>query len=249
MVVPCFNEARRLNEAEFLDLASSGEVRLLFVNDGSTDGTSAILERLSKESPAISVLDLARNRGKGEAVRQGLLQAVAMGAPLVGYFDADLATPGSELLRMIRLLRADPGLAAIFGSRIAKLGSHIERSPVRHYTGRVFATMASIALALPVYDTQCGAKVFRVNENLAAALNTPFRSAWSFDVVLCQRLLDGAPERPGLPVDSFLEMPLERWVDRSGSKVGMLGSLAALLDVTRLGIARRWRRGSDMRRG
>lgn len=241
VVVPCFNEAGRLDESQFLDLVNSHQLRLLFVNDGSRDGTAATLEHLCRKSDAISVLELPQNRGKGEAVRQGLLRAVRMHAPIVGYFDADLATPGSELLRMLMLLQSDPGLTAIFGSRIARLGSHIERSPVRHYTGRVFATVASIALDVPVYDTQCGAKLFRATDTLVAAISAPFRSPWSFDVVLCQRLLDGTGGLPGLPVSSFLEMPLERWVDRPGSKVHLLGSLAALGDVARLGVSRRWR--------
>ena len=132
---------------------------------------------------------------------------------------------------------------AVFGSRVARLGSHIGRSAFRHYTGRVFATSASWALAVAVYDTQCGAKVFRVNENLVAAIETPFRSSWSFDVRLCQRLFDGTSELPGLPVSSFLEMPLEEWNDVAGSKVGVLGSAAALYDVLAIGVARRWASG------
>jgi hypothetical protein len=242
VVVPCFNEEQRLDEYGFLHLVESSSVQLLFVNDGSNDGTGTILERLRRKSDAIDVLDLPRNSGKAEAVRQGLLRAVAMNASIVGYFDADLATPGSELIRMIGLLEAEPGLAAVFGSRVSRLGSHIERSAVRHYTGRVFATAASVALGVAVYDTQCGAKVFRVNDNLKAAIQTPFRSTWAFDVVLCQRLFDGVGGLPGLSVTSFLEMPLERWTDVGGSKMDLRGSLAAVADVVILGVARR-RRG------
>jgi len=243
VVVPCFNEENRLDEQAFLELVEPGDIRLLFVNDGSTDHTGTLLEKMGQRDGAIVVLDLPHNRGKAEAVRLGLLQAVASGASITGYFDADLATPCSELLRMIRTLEARPDLMAVFGSRVARLGSHIGRSAFRHYTGRVFATSASWALAVAVYDTQCGAKVFRVNENLVAAIETPFRSSWSFDVRLCQRLFDGTSELPGLPVSSFLEMPLEEWNDVAGSKVGVLGSAAALYDVLAIGVARRWASG------
>lgn len=241
IVVPCFNEERRLDEGAFIDLVATGILRLLFVNDGSDDGTDVILERLIQKSDAITMLELPRNCGKGEAVRRGLQMAVQSGTPIVGYFDADLATPGSELLRMLSILDENPDLAAVFGSRIARLGSHIERSAFRHYTGRIFATAASLALGVAVYDTQCGAKVLRVNENLRAAIQAPFRSAWSFDVLLCQRLLDGTEHLPGLPAESLLEMPLERWSDRSGSKVDLLGSFRALHDVITVGAARRLR--------
>jgi dolichyl-phosphate beta-glucosyltransferase len=243
VVVPCFNEEQRIDEREFVDLVESGEVRLLFVNDGSTDGTQSVLERLDRESDGISVLELPRNVGKAEAVRRGLQRAIDSGAEIVGYFDADLSTPGSELIRMVCLLNQRKDLVAVFGSRVARLGSRIRRSPLRHYSGRVFATFASLALGVPIYDTQCGAKVFRVNENLVAAIQTPFRSAWSFDVLLCQRLFDGTREIPAMPTSAFLEMPLEEWTDISGSKVNLRGSALALWDVLVMGVARK--RGTE----
>jgi glycosyltransferase involved in cell wall biosynthesis len=247
VVVPCFNEERRLDGPAFLDLAGPDRVRLLFVNDGSTDGTGALLDRLRKENASIEVLELPRNLGKAEAVRRGLRHAVAAGAIIVGYLDADLATPGAELLRMVRILESRSELMAVFGSRVARLGSRIERSPVRHYAGRVFATVASLALGVAVYDTQCGAKVFRVNATFTAAIESPFRSAWSFDVLLCQRMLDGTAEVPGLPIASFLEVPLDAWSDVGGSKVRLRGSLAALWDVVVMGVGRRARRRRNSR--
>ncbi|MDQ1419024.1 MAG: hypothetical protein QOJ52_986, partial [Acidimicrobiaceae bacterium] len=84
----------------------------------------------------------------------------------------------------------------MLGSRIARLGSTIERTARRHLLGRVFATAASVALGCQVYDTQCGAKVFRVTPALTVALQRPFRSAWAFDVELQSRLLTGGPSVP-----------------------------------------------------
>ena len=241
IIVPCYNEEHRLDRQAFAALADSGLVRLLFVDDGSTDGTSRVLGDLGRASAAVEVVELPRNVGKAEAVRQGFRWAIDAGAPMVGYFDADLATPGPELLRMVRTLEGRDDLAAVFGSRVARLGSHIERSPFRHYTGRIFATFASWALNVAVYDTQCGAKVFRVNPNLVAAFDVPFRSSWSFDVQLCRRLFDGTPDLPGLPVEAFLELPLDTWQDVAGSKVDVVGSVSALWDVIVMGIERRWR--------
>ncbi len=241
IIVPCYNEEHRLDRQAFVALADSGLVRLLFVDDGSTDGTSRVLGHLARASAAVEVVELPRNVGKAEAVRQGFRWAIDAGAPIVGYFDADLATPGPELLRMVRTLEGRDDLAAVFGSRVARLGSHIERSPFRHYTGRIFATFASWALNVAVYDTQCGAKVFRVNPNLVAAFDVPFRSSWSFDVQLCRRLFDGTSDLPGLPIAAFLELPLDTWQDVAGSKVDVVGSVSALWDVIVMGIERRWR--------
>jgi dolichyl-phosphate beta-glucosyltransferase len=238
IVVPCYNEALRIDVSAFVDLAESGSLRLLFVDDGSTDGTETVLDRLRRESEAISVLGLPLNRGKAEAVRQGLLHAVGAGAAITGYLDADLSTPGNEMIRLVRTLEARNELTAVFGSRISRLGSQIRRSPVRHYTGRMFATFASLALGIAVYDTQCGAKVFRVNDTFVSAISTPFRSSWSFDVILCQRLMDGTSTVPGLPATSLLEVPLDRWSDVGGSKLNLTGSLSAFLDVVVVGVHR-----------
>ena len=121
------------------------------------------------------------------------------------------------------------------GSRVRLLGRTIARSPVRHYLGRVFATFASLALDLPVYDTQCGAKVIRVTPGLLAALARPFRSAWVLDVELIGRLLQGSATAEPVPASAFEEVPLLEYRDAPGSKVGLRGKLRALADVIVIG--------------
>ena len=86
---------------------------------------------------------------------------------IVGYFDADLATPVAELERLLAVIGKDPQLEAVLASRVALLGHSIQRKPTRHYLGRLYATAASLALGVAVYDTQCGAKLFRVNDDAA----------------------------------------------------------------------------------
>jgi glycosyltransferase involved in cell wall biosynthesis len=238
IVVPCYNEAERLDEEAFLKLAHAERVELLFVDDGSTDRTPQVLERLAEQADSVRVVGLKANVGKGEAVRLGLRDAIADGASVVGYYDADLATPPDDLLRMLDRLDSDDHLMAVFGSRVARLGSHIERGALRHYTGRVYATMASAALGMTVYDTQCGAKVFRVSEELRGALDKPFLSAWAFDVVLCHRLRSGTDGSVGLPDEAFLEEPLLAWRDVPGSSLALGGTVRAVLDLARIGLGR-----------
>jgi glycosyltransferase involved in cell wall biosynthesis len=238
IVVPCYNEAMRLEEASFLELARSGRVKLLFVDDGSTDETSEVLRRLTKETDAVDVLSLPMNVGKAEAVRAGLRCAMEGGASVVGYCDADLSTPPRELLRLLDRLESDRRLIGVFGSRVARLGSRIERTAFRHYAGRLYATLASAALGMTIYDSQCGAKVFRVTPELVAALDAPFPSRWVFDVVLCHRLRSGTETCAGLSDEVFLEEPLEVWRDVRGSKLNLAGTLRAVADVLRIGLAR-----------
>jgi glycosyltransferase involved in cell wall biosynthesis len=230
IVIPCFNEARRLDEAALLTLLAAPDWRLVFVNDGSTDETHARLDALAALDGRVDVLHLERNCGKAEAVRQGLLRALPQAA-VVGYFDADLATPPAEMVRVINALEAS-GVAMAMGARVGLLGRDIQRSPTRHYLGRVFASLASLSLNLRVYDTQCGAKALRVDDRLASALARPFTSRWVFDVELIARLRDA-----GVPEAAFVEVPLMAWRDVKGSKLGLSSMARSLVDLAR--IARR----------
>ncbi len=176
IVVPCFNEERRLDERAFGDMARHRQVRLLFVDDGSTDDTARVLAGWPQADDGIEVLRWPSNAGQGRGRPARPAGGGARRAPL----SSGTTTPTwrrhpSELVRLTETLQARPDLVGVFGSRVARLGSSIERSAVRHYLGRAYATLASMALGITVYDTQCGAKVFRVNETFVAALAEPFR--------------------------------------------------------------------------
>ena len=92
------------------------------------------------------------------------------------------ATPHDEIPRFIETLDAHPGIEALFGARVQLLGRTIERRASRHYLGRVSATAISLVLGLAIYDTQCGAKLFRASVACKALFAEPFHSRWLFDV-------------------------------------------------------------------
>jgi len=194
------------------------------VNDGSTDATAEVLQEMALEVPgSISIVTLLKNGGKAEAVRTGLRIAIAGGTKEAAYIDADLATPLHEVLRLWEIFCARAA-DIVIGSRVALHGYAIDRNLTRHYTGRVFATLASMVLQWRAYDTQCGAKFFRVNPTLIWALNDAFVSRWGFDIELLGRLTIGSPEAPPIPVSRIVEVPLEKWTDVPGSKIG-IGSM------------------------
>ncbi len=241
LTIPCYNEAARLEVAEVRRLLEDSRVDVLFVDDGSTDATAELIDGLAREhSPRIRALHLEKNGGKGEAVRRGMLEALALGSPIVGYLDADFATPPRELVRLLDALEGSRA-SVVLGARIARLGAIVERNPLRHYLGRVFATAASTVLDLAVYDTQCGAKLFRDTPALRSALAEPFRSRWAFDVELIGRLTGAATP---LTKSDFIEVPLGEWRDKRGSKLAGPAMLKAGADVLKLGasVAKRGKR-------
>jgi len=234
LVVPCFNEEKRLDLGALADLAKTADVTLLFVDDGSTDGTRRVLRELEARLPAkVRVLGLEKNEGKGEAVRRGLLEGLGLGAGIVGYGDADLATPPDELVRLRDEVR-DGAPSVVVGSRVLLVGTQIERKLVRHLLGRVFATLAANIVEMPFYDTQCGAKFFRDTPALRSALGRPFTSRWAFDIELLGRLRIGTRDVPGLPLADFREVPLRRWIDIPDSKVRLGAMVKTLADLARI---------------
>jgi glycosyltransferase involved in cell wall biosynthesis len=245
LVVPCYNEATRLDAAAFTAMVDDiPGLNLLFVDDGSRDGTPEIHQRLCAARPGrVESLTLPRNQGKAEAVRQGLLRALAGPATGVGYLDADLATPPSEVLRLLALFQGRPQFDVLLASRVKLLGRTIDRNAGRHYLGRVFATAASLVLRMPVYDTQCGAKLLRRSPALTHALAEPFRGRWTFDVELLGRLVTGAPGIAPVPLARIHEEPLLLWRDVGESKLNTTQVLQAGLDLALIGrdLARRRR--------
>lgn len=247
IIVPCFNEAHRLNAAAFRRyVEEEPSVRFLFVNDGSTDRTSEVLRRLCATAPdELRQLDLDHNVGKAEAVRRGMIEAARRRPDFIGYWDADLATPLDAIRRFADLLEWRRELELVMGARVGLLGRAIRRKPSRHYLGRVFATVVSWLLGLPVYDTQCGAKLFRLSPGAIALFEEPFVSRWIFDVEILARLIC-ARRATDLPVVERIvyEYPLEAWCDVDGSKLKRSDFLRAAVELVR--IYRRYLRGNDV---
>ncbi len=237
VVVPCYNEAGRLQPELFSQfLAQDRLVNFLFVNDGSRDETLRVLELLRAKHPdRIGVLDKQPNGGKAEAVRSGMLAAIDRGqATITGYWDADLATPLEVIPQLLARLVGDPQLEMVFGSRVRLLGHAIHRKSIRHYLGRCFATCVSIVLGLPIYDTQCGAKLLRVTPALRSILASAFQSRWIFDVEIIARYLAFHNRDRSFALRAIYESPLPRWEDVAGSKVRPSDFLCRLYELLQI---------------
>jgi hypothetical protein len=161
-----------------------------------------------------------------------MLAALSVRPRVIGFFDADLATPLQAVDDFLAVLRTRPAVELVLGSRVMLMGRDVTRRPARHYLGRVFATAVSHALDLPVYDTQCGAKMLRVNAATASLFDVPFHSRWVFDVELIARYLR-LPAAPGEPArrDRIYELVLPAWHDRPGSKLRWFDLPRAMVDL------------------
>ena len=234
LVVPCYNEEHRLPVDAFRRFHLDGaRVEFLFVNDGSRDGTLQLLQSLAAESPdRFSVLNLEVNRGKAEAVRRGILEAMNRKPDFVGFWDADLATPLTELPEFLEIFDTHPEIEMVFAARVRLLGRSISRNPRRHYVGRVGATLISSSLGLAVYDTQCGAKLFRNGDAMQEIFARPFLSRWIFDVEIIARLVQQRGRDAA--ARAIYELPINVWHDVKGSKVRSSDFLHALMDLWKI---------------
>lgn len=220
VVVPCYNESKRINPKSFLcALEKDLNLSFLFVNDGSTDETLNVLKSIKEKNPTqVEVMSLEKNSGKAEAVRRGILKTLEGQFDNVGYWDADLATPLNAIEVFCRLLDSTD-VDMVIGSRVRLLGRKIERKAMRHYLGRIFATCASMLLDISIYDTQCGAKIFRNSVPLKQIFGKPFKVKWTFDVEMFARFPIVMGVSPSEISSRWVEYPLEEWVDVKGSKI------------------------------
>ena len=231
IVVPCYNEGLRLPVDRFLEFLGEHDIGFAFVDDGSTDNTIARIESIrAPNEDRVSLVRSPANQGKAEAVRLGINSALQQDPDFVGFWDADLATPLDAIPQFMAVFAERPDLDMVFGSRVKLLGRQVNRRAARHYLGRVFATVVSVMLRLPIYDTQCGAKIFRVGPRTRGLTAERFRTKWVFDVEMLARYIRevGSPESAA---QHIYEFPLPRWEDVAGSKVKPTDFFTALKDV------------------
>jgi len=210
MIVPCYNESRRIDLEfwrETIRLTTSAF--WLFVNDGSTDSTSEILLKLT-EFENVRILDLARNRGKPEAIRLGVLTLKSTYG-VIGYVDADKCFSALTLSRFVNngcdtLLTDQSALRIVIGSRVKLSGKHIVRSNSRHWIGRLIVTFCGVFWSDMPYDPQSGIKLLRVDLMDNVVFTEAFKTRWFFDIELMIRLgVIGSIQTP------IIEIPLEEW--------------------------------------
>ncbi len=224
VVIPCYNEAERLSGVDFKNFAHKNlGYHLCFVNDGSTDNTLAVLKELHQEYPdTISVYDCAKNGGKAEAVRQGVLHLVKdTQLDYIGYLDADLSTDFRDFDDLVKTLRASD-FKIVSGSRMSRMGADITKESARKIISKTINLIIRSILRMPFNDTQCGAKVMR-RELIVPLFTNTFITRWLFDVEIFMRMRKRYGKQSAQKM--ICEQPLKRWVHADGSKLSMKDSV------------------------
>ena len=226
IVIPAYNEERRLPATldvvfNWLDASPYGDAEVLVVDDGSTDATAAVVESRAAMEPRLRLVQNPGNRGKGFAIRHGMLQAKG---DWILFSDADLSAPIDELPKLLAAAQ-EQGAAIAIGSRAldrSLIGVH--QSQWREMSGILFNRIMRVITGLPFSDTQCGFKLFRRD---AARRVFPLQrlDGFSFDV---EDLF--VAHTLGIPT---IEVPV-RWNNVEGTKVGLMQGVASFLDLLRI---------------
>jgi CheY-like chemotaxis protein/glycosyltransferase involved in cell wall biosynthesis len=224
VVIPCYNEERRLLSNAFIDfIVKNSGYHLCFVNDGSTDNTLEVLNSLRQgREDFITVHNCEKNGGKAEAVRQGmLLMAQKKDLDYIGFLDADLSTDLKDFDDLVSTIE-NSNYKIVSGSRISRMGAYITKDSARKIISLTINFIIRKILSMDFKDTQCGAKIFH-KDVIKISFGKKFVTQWIFDVEVFRRItlhfgLNKAKEM-------VCEQPLKRWIHTDGSKLSMKDSI------------------------
>lgn len=214
IIIPCYNEAKRLDYKNIEHLILHSDLDIYFANDGSKDDTvEVIYSMISNHQERCFLIDFKENSGKANTIYKAINQINFEDKyDFIGYFDADFSTPSDEIIRLVKELNHHK-CEFLLGSRILLLNSGIKRKYHRHIIGRIIITLINFKFKLGIYDTQCGSKLFS-KTIIPKAFNNPFYTSWLFDVEIFIRL-----KKKNL-LQYGIELPVYNWKDVDGSKLG-----------------------------
>ena len=223
IVIPAYDEERRLPPTldriiQYLKAEGFSDWEVLVVNDGSRDGTADVVRRYADADSRVRLIENPGNRGKGYAVRNGMLQAAKEWALIT---DADLSAPIEELSRLTDAVRVQDAAVAVGSRAIDRSLVTVHQTTFREFSGRFFNILMRVVTGLPFHDTQCGFKLFRRD-----AAQEIFRrqqiDGFSFDVE--DLMIARAQGFKAIEVGV-------RWANVEGTKVGLVAGLKSFADV------------------
>ncbi|HTB16889.1 MAG TPA: dolichyl-phosphate beta-glucosyltransferase [Bryobacteraceae bacterium] len=226
IVIPAYNEERRLPQTlrQVLDWLARGTFsfhEVIVVDDGSRDGTARVVEEFAATNAALRLARNPGNRGKGYAVRNGMLEAKG---EWILYTDADLSTPIAEIEKLRRAAGEQDAGVAIGSRAVDRSLVEVHQPAMRELSGRAFNLVMRAVTGLPFRDTQCGFKLFRADA-ARQIFSRQKQEGFSFDV---EDLL--IAKRLGVRA---VEVPV-RWSNVEGTKVRLSQGVMSFLDLVKI---------------
>lgn len=235
LIVPVFNEENRWNEKYWNDLLKLRNVFWIFVNDGSTDNTIFILEKMN-DNDNVKIINLEGNSGKASAIKSGvdwLSINFFRNCKVFGYLDSDGAFSKSDIEYFLKLseikIYKENAVNTIWSSRVALSGRNIERKKHRHYLGRAISTFLTFDQSSIPYDTQSGFKLFRFDQTIIELFKEVFTTKWFIDLELLIR--SRKFEYHSLVI---WEEPLLEWKEVSNSKIKVVNFFDILWEILKV---------------
>jgi glycosyltransferase involved in cell wall biosynthesis len=230
IIVPCYNEELRFDLNYFKSLNKKllkYGVELVFVNDGSTDGTLDILKQVSFKP---RILNLKKNVGKAEAIRKAMIQEIKINNKILfGYLDSDAAFDSNDISTFVNNFISNKKLQnykILSAARVKLAGISIKRKTYRHVIGRLISTILNLGFENKVYDPQSGFKLFRRSNELIEAFAQPFATRWFIDMEIMNHYK--------YHENSIIEMPVSSWVDTPGSKIVIKEYFRIFFELTKI---------------
>ena len=231
ILIPYYNEMNRIDMDPILDFVSEIDCDCIFIDDGSSDGSGIFIQNyLSKNKTrkgfnfSIFFESIAKNSGKSNAVRHGILAASQLGYNYALVQDFDLPYLAADGTRAFQEAEKRSQIL-ISGARIRLAGSEVSRSSLRHWIGRVIATLIHLFAYHGVYDPQSPCKVYKIQE-VSPYLHRKFETKWFGDIELLGRI--------GKDSNQVYEFPLLRWNDIEGGKLSISRALIVVIDLIKL---------------
>lgn len=229
MIVPCFNEEKRINLDYWNTLAEIPNVNWIFVNDGSSDGTKDVLKKITNST----IINSEKNVGKAEAIRKGILGTFIKNQSEIfqlGYLDADSAFEIDDIKNIIKLsFSKESTYDSYWGSRVALSGRNITRNNLRHILSRILITIFGYRLGNLPYDPQTGFKIFNFNEKQMAIFDKNFETKWFVDLEILLRFKAASKQDM-----KIWEEPVNTWKDIKGSKIRGLELITVFRDLVKI---------------
>ena len=196
-------------------------LEVIVVDDGSRDGTARVVEEFARDNKCLRLVRNPGNRGKGYAVRHGMLEAKG---EWILYTDADLSAPIEELEKLCRAAREQDAAVAIGSRAVDRSLVEVHQPAFRELSGRCFNLVMRMVTGLPFRDTQCGFKLYRADA-ARKIFSLQKQEGFSFDVedLLIAKKLG----------ERTVEVPV-RWANVEGTKVRLSQGIMSFLDLVKI---------------